>query len=166
MFTTVETVAYLWSSMMLFTLMEDHHLLCLRSCCIVVKETVSYCYHCPRLFFIVHTQPTWCIWVECCFGLFVYSWKFNADSFYIVPQSSALCLNQNWMYRCQFWDKQIKRRAFVLKACMLCFLQVQTLLQQMQDKFQTMSDQIIGRNILPFWFSAKETVYLRKKFAS
>uniref|UniRef100_A0A4W4G0R3 Heat shock factor-binding protein 1 n=1 Tax=Electrophorus electricus TaxID=8005 RepID=A0A4W4G0R3_ELEEL len=25
---------------------------------------------------------------------------------------------------------------------------VQTLLQQMQDKFQTMSDQIIGRNIL------------------
>nr|ACO13280.1 Heat shock factor-binding protein 1 [Esox lucius] len=26
---------------------------------------------------------------------------------------------------------------------------VQTLLQQMQDKFQTMSDQIIGRNILP-----------------
>ncbi|NXF78835.1 HSBP1 protein, partial [Sclerurus mexicanus] len=26
--------------------------------------------------------------------------------------------------------------------------QVQTLLQQMQDKFQTMSDQIIGRNIL------------------
>uniref|UniRef100_A0A8K9UNN9 Heat shock factor-binding protein 1 n=1 Tax=Oncorhynchus mykiss TaxID=8022 RepID=A0A8K9UNN9_ONCMY len=27
---------------------------------------------------------------------------------------------------------------------------VQTLLQQMQDKFQTMSDQIIGRNILPF----------------
>ncbi|KAL4613686.1 hypothetical protein GN956_G22532, partial [Arapaima gigas] len=25
--------------------------------------------------------------------------------------------------------------------------QVQTLLQQMQDKFQTMSDQIIGRNI-------------------
>lgn len=33
---------------------------------------------------------------------------------------------------------------------MLCVLQVQTLLQQMQDKFQTMSDQIIGRNILPF----------------
>uniref|UniRef100_A0A8C4M0S5 Heat shock factor-binding protein 1 n=1 Tax=Equus asinus asinus TaxID=83772 RepID=A0A8C4M0S5_EQUAS len=29
---------------------------------------------------------------------------------------------------------------------------VQTLLQQMQDKFQTMSDQIIGRNIL-FLFS-------------
>ncbi|KAI5939036.1 Heat shock factor-binding protein 1 [Manis javanica] len=33
---------------------------------------------------------------------------------------------------------------------------VQTLLQQMQDKFQTMSDQIIGRNILcicnqPLW---------------
>lgn len=28
--------------------------------------------------------------------------------------------------------------------------QVQTLLQQMQDKFQTMSDQIIGRNILIF----------------
>uniref|UniRef100_A0AAZ3RIH4 Heat shock factor-binding protein 1 n=1 Tax=Oncorhynchus tshawytscha TaxID=74940 RepID=A0AAZ3RIH4_ONCTS len=28
---------------------------------------------------------------------------------------------------------------------------VQTLLQQMQDKFQTMSDQIIGRNILPFY---------------
>ncbi|KAK4813950.1 hypothetical protein QYF61_003111 [Mycteria americana] len=27
-------------------------------------------------------------------------------------------------------------------------VQVQTLLQQMQDKFQTMSDQIIGRNIL------------------
>ncbi|NXO52809.1 HSBP1 protein, partial [Aramus guarauna] len=27
---------------------------------------------------------------------------------------------------------------------------VQTLLQQMQDKFQTMSDQIIGRNILFF----------------
>jgi len=27
-------------------------------------------------------------------------------------------------------------------------LQVQTLLQKMQDKFQTMSDQIIGRNIL------------------
>lgn len=27
-------------------------------------------------------------------------------------------------------------------------LQVQTLLQNMQDKFQTMSDQIIGRNIL------------------
>uniref|UniRef100_A0A673ZGJ5 Heat shock factor-binding protein 1 n=1 Tax=Salmo trutta TaxID=8032 RepID=A0A673ZGJ5_SALTR len=27
-------------------------------------------------------------------------------------------------------------------------LLVQTLLQQMQDKFQTMSDQIIGRNIL------------------
>ncbi|KAG7229839.1 hypothetical protein INR49_012488 [Caranx melampygus] len=27
---------------------------------------------------------------------------------------------------------------------------VQTLLQQMQDKFQTMSDQIIGRNILSF----------------
>ncbi|CAI9162286.1 unnamed protein product [Rangifer tarandus platyrhynchus] len=27
---------------------------------------------------------------------------------------------------------------------------VQTLLQQMQDKFQTMSDQIIGRNILYF----------------
>uniref|UniRef100_A0A8C9RR11 Heat shock factor-binding protein 1 n=1 Tax=Scleropages formosus TaxID=113540 RepID=A0A8C9RR11_SCLFO len=26
---------------------------------------------------------------------------------------------------------------------------VQTLLQQMQDKFQTMSDQIIGRNIPP-----------------
>ncbi|NXE18981.1 HSBP1 protein, partial [Ardeotis kori] len=28
---------------------------------------------------------------------------------------------------------------------------VQTLLQQMQDKFQTMSDQIIGRNILFFF---------------
>ncbi|KAI5760237.1 HSBP1 [Gulo gulo luscus] len=28
---------------------------------------------------------------------------------------------------------------------------VQTLLQQMQDKFQTMSDQIIGRNILYGW---------------
>nr|KAF6318512.1 heat shock factor binding protein 1 [Pipistrellus kuhlii] len=28
---------------------------------------------------------------------------------------------------------------------------VQTLLQQMQDKFQTMSDQIIGRNILYIW---------------
>lgn len=28
------------------------------------------------------------------------------------------------------------------------FLQVQTLLQQMQDRFQTMSDQIITRNIL------------------
>ncbi|KAL8195002.1 UNVERIFIED_CONTAM: hypothetical protein K2H54_044505 [Gekko kuhli] len=28
---------------------------------------------------------------------------------------------------------------------------VQTLLQQMQDKFQTMSDQIIGRNILWPW---------------
>ncbi|NXS08029.1 HSBP1 protein, partial [Neodrepanis coruscans] len=28
---------------------------------------------------------------------------------------------------------------------------VQTLLQQMQDKFQTMSDQIIGRNILCFF---------------
>uniref|UniRef100_A0A3B4VI30 Heat shock factor-binding protein 1 n=1 Tax=Seriola dumerili TaxID=41447 RepID=A0A3B4VI30_SERDU len=27
---------------------------------------------------------------------------------------------------------------------------VQTLLQQMQDKFQTMSDQIIGRNILSY----------------
>ncbi|NXK89496.1 HSBP1 protein, partial [Formicarius rufipectus] len=31
---------------------------------------------------------------------------------------------------------------------------VQTLLQQMQDKFQTMSDQIIGRNILFSVFSA------------
>lgn len=31
---------------------------------------------------------------------------------------------------------------------MLTILQVQTLLQNMQDKFQTMSDQIIGRNIL------------------
>ncbi|KGL81232.1 Heat shock factor-binding protein 1, partial [Tinamus guttatus] len=29
---------------------------------------------------------------------------------------------------------------------------VQTLLQQMQDKFQTMSDQIIGRNILLFYY--------------
>ncbi|NXG54746.1 HSBP1 protein, partial [Hemiprocne comata] len=28
---------------------------------------------------------------------------------------------------------------------------VQTLLQQMQDKFQTMSDQIIGRNILFYY---------------
>lgn len=49
-FTTVENVAHLWSSMMLFTLMEDHRLLCLQSCCIVVKETVSYCYHCPAAF--------------------------------------------------------------------------------------------------------------------
>ncbi|NXL98380.1 HSBP1 protein, partial [Tyrannus savana] len=31
---------------------------------------------------------------------------------------------------------------------------VQTLLQQMQDKFQTMSDQIIGRNILFFFLSS------------
>ncbi|NWU09977.1 HSBP1 protein, partial [Cephalopterus ornatus] len=33
---------------------------------------------------------------------------------------------------------------------------VQTLLQQMQDKFQTMSDQIIGRNILFFLNSGLE----------
>uniref|UniRef100_A0A8C0FV21 Heat shock factor-binding protein 1 n=1 Tax=Bubo bubo TaxID=30461 RepID=A0A8C0FV21_BUBBB len=33
-------------------------------------------------------------------------------------------------------------------AVMLIPKKVQTLLQQMQDKFQTMSDQIIGRNIL------------------
>lgn len=33
--------------------------------------------------------------------------------------------------------------------------QVQTLLQQMQDKFQTMSDQIIGRNILTFALKKK-----------
>lgn len=65
---------------------------------------------------------------------------------------AAHFVNQNWMYSCEFWDKQIRRRVFALKACMLCFLQVQTLLQQMQDKFQTMSDQIIGRNILHFWF--------------
>ncbi|KAK6320281.1 hypothetical protein J4Q44_G00093880 [Coregonus suidteri] len=31
---------------------------------------------------------------------------------------------------------------------------VQTLLQQMQDKFQTMSDQIIGRNILKMFRQA------------
>ncbi|NWX86162.1 HSBP1 protein, partial [Nothoprocta ornata] len=31
---------------------------------------------------------------------------------------------------------------------------VQTLLQQMQDKFQTMSDQIIGRNILLLFYTA------------
>ena len=30
----------------------------------------------------------------------------------------------------------------------ISWLQVQNLLQQMQDKFQGMSDQIIGRNIL------------------
>ncbi|EDL11593.1 heat shock factor binding protein 1, isoform CRA_a [Mus musculus] len=30
-------------------------------------------------------------------------------------------------------------------------LVVETLLQQMQDKFQIMSDQIIGRNILLIW---------------
>uniref|UniRef100_A0A8C1G0G8 Heat shock factor-binding protein 1 n=1 Tax=Cyprinus carpio TaxID=7962 RepID=A0A8C1G0G8_CYPCA len=30
---------------------------------------------------------------------------------------------------------------------------VQTLLQQMQDKFQTMSDQIIGRNILSCFYT-------------
>uniref|UniRef100_A0A674C295 Heat shock factor-binding protein 1 n=1 Tax=Salmo trutta TaxID=8032 RepID=A0A674C295_SALTR len=37
---------------------------------------------------------------------------------------------------------------------------VQTLLQQMQDKFQTMSDQIIGRNILPSQFQC----YQRQTF--
>lgn len=39
-----------------------------------------------------------------------------------------------------------------LTVCVLLVSQVQTLLQQMQDKFQTMSDQIIGRNILPYSF--------------
>ena len=38
---------------------------------------------------------------------------------------------------------------------LLFFSQVQTLLQQMQDKFQTMSDQIIGRNILKVAFKVK-----------
>uniref|UniRef100_A0AAY4DWP1 Heat shock factor-binding protein 1 n=1 Tax=Denticeps clupeoides TaxID=299321 RepID=A0AAY4DWP1_9TELE len=38
---------------------------------------------------------------------------------------------------------------------------VQTLLQQMQDKFQTMSDQIIGRNILYFGL-----ISLRNSFES
>ncbi|NXD13850.1 HSBP1 protein, partial [Nothocercus nigrocapillus] len=32
---------------------------------------------------------------------------------------------------------------------------VQTLLQQMQDKFQTMSDQIIGRNILLLFYNCR-----------
>uniref|UniRef100_A0A8C6YJY0 Heat shock factor-binding protein 1 n=1 Tax=Nothoprocta perdicaria TaxID=30464 RepID=A0A8C6YJY0_NOTPE len=32
---------------------------------------------------------------------------------------------------------------------------VQTLLQQMQDKFQTMSDQIIGRNILLLLYTCR-----------
>ncbi|KAM9301887.1 heat shock factor-binding protein 1-like [Gastrophryne carolinensis] len=32
---------------------------------------------------------------------------------------------------------------------------VQNLLQQMQDKFQTMSDQIIGRNILQYEMSVR-----------
>uniref|UniRef100_A0A3B4CRF9 Heat shock factor-binding protein 1 n=1 Tax=Pygocentrus nattereri TaxID=42514 RepID=A0A3B4CRF9_PYGNA len=34
---------------------------------------------------------------------------------------------------------------------------VQTLLQQMQDKFQTMSDQIIGRNILLCHYCSSDT---------
>lgn len=38
----------------------------------------------------------------------------------------------------------------------LTILQVQTLLQTMQDKFQTMSDQIIGRNILFSVLNLKE----------
>lgn len=49
----------------------------------------------------------------------------------------------------------VKLLRFSLIACFVFTLtfffysfQVQTLLQQMQDKFQTMSDQIIGRNIL------------------
>lgn len=41
-----------------------------------------------------------------------------------------------------------------LNVFLLFVSQVQTLLQQMQDKFQTMSDQIIGRNILICWLHA------------
>jgi len=42
-------------------------------------------------------------------------------------------------------------------------LQVQTLLQNMQDKFQTMSDQIIGRNILFFLLNLKRCCKLLKR---
>ncbi|CAH3125792.1 unnamed protein product [Porites lobata] len=38
---------------------------------------------------------------------------------------------------------------------------VQTLLQQMQDKFQQMSDQIITRNILYFFFLALDDMSTR-----
>ncbi|KAG5848540.1 hypothetical protein ANANG_G00099540 [Anguilla anguilla] len=52
---------------------------------------------------------------------------------------------------------------------------VQTLLQQMQDKFQTMSDQIIGRNILSLesshynrgytrWFQTPSTPFIAIKW--
>lgn len=37
--------------------------------------------------------------------------------------------------------------------------QVQTLLQQMQDNFQTMSDRIIGRNILFYNISVVQMVW-------
>ncbi|KAM3608629.1 uncharacterized protein V6R79_001957 [Siganus canaliculatus] len=43
---------------------------------------------------------------------------------------------------------------------------VQTLLQQMQDKFQTMSDQIIGRNILTLKTNYLCLANLRASFVS
>lgn len=139
-----------------------HHLPWLLSFYVVVKETRCFCYHC--CFFKSFTDRRHgALELECwCSSM--------AEVLLIVktvlfkscchPQIKIAKLIYSLVNRLRSVDLSNLFVVSQLNLHCLCHLhlQVQTLLQQMQDKFQTMSDQIIGRNILTNNFKCQQLI--------